>query len=252
MNVIDVVAPDLPTLLNKIDGRVTIPNHYKLHTANAQITYTSPSFFTRLLNTLIDPNLITLLFLAGIVGIGYEIFHPGVVLPGALGAVALVTALFGFSVLPISWAGVALLLLGIALLVIDAHVTSHGALTVSGLIAFVIGSLLLFRNAPSPYHANSWLIASIAIVLGSAWLFAMTKAVQIRRSPVSVGPQTIVGEIGEFRGDGQVFVHGELWRANTPEGLSLKRGQKVRVDGIEPGLVLDVEPLEPTEEAAVS
>ena len=252
MNVIDVVAPDLPTLLNKIDGRVTIPNHYKLHTANAQITYTSPSFFTRLLNTLIDPNLITLLFLAGIVGIGYEIFHPGVVLPGALGAVALVTALFGFSVLPISWAGVALLVLGIALLVIDAHVTSHGALTVSGLIAFVVGSLMLFRNAPSPYHANAWLIVSIALVLGSAWLFAMTKAVQVSRSPVSVGPQTIVGEIGEFRGDGQVFVRGELWRANTPEGLFIKRGQKVRVDGIEPGLVLDVEPLEPAEEAAVS
>ena len=252
MNVIDVVAPDLPTLLNKIDGRVTIPNHYKLHTANAQITYASPSFFTRLLNTLIDPNLITLLFLAGIVGIGYEIFHPGVVLPGALGAVALVTALFGFSVLPISWAGVALLLLGIALLVIDAHVTSHGALTVSGLIAFVVGALMLFRNAPSPYHANAWLIVSIALVLGSAWLFAMTKAVQVSRSPVSVGPQTIVGEIGEFRGDGQVFVRGELWRANTPEGLFLKRGQKVRVDGIEPGLVLDVEPLEPAEEAAVS
>ena len=252
MNVIDVVAPDLPTLLNKIDGRVTIPNHYKLHTANAQITYTSPSFFTRLLNTLIDPNLITLLFLAGIVGIGYEIFHPGVVLPGALGAVALVTALFGFSVLPISWAGVALLVLGIALLVIDAHVTSHGALTVSGLIAFVVGALMLFRNAPSPYHANAWLIVSIALVLGSAWLFAMTKAVQVSRSPVSVGPQTIVGEIGEFRGDGQVFVRGELWRANTPEGLFLKRGQKVRVDGIEPGLVLDVEPLEPAEEAAVS
>ena len=252
MNVIDVVAPDLPTLLNKIDGRVTIPNHYKLHTANAQITYASPSFFTRLLNTLIDPNLITLLFLAGIVGIGYEIFHPGVVLPGALGAVALVTALFGFSVLPISWAGVALLVLGIAFLVIDAHVTSHGALTVSGLIAFVVGALMLFRNAPSPYHANAWLIVSIALVLGSAWLFAMTKAVQVSRSPVSVGPQTIVGEIGEFRGDGQVFVRGELWRANTPEGLFLKRGQKVRVDGIEPGLVLDVEPLEPAEEAAVS
>jgi membrane-bound serine protease (ClpP class) len=252
MNVIDVVAPDLPTLLNKIDGRVTIPNHYKLHTANAQITYTSPSFFTRLLNTLIDPNLITLLFLAGIVGIGYEIFHPGVVLPGALGAVALVTALFGFSVLPISWAGAALLLLGIALLVIDAHVTSHGALTVAGLIAFVVGALMLFRNAPSPYHVNAWLIGSFAIVLGSAWLFAMTKAVQVSRSPVSVGPQTIVGEVGEFRGDGQVFVRGELWRANTPEGLFLKRGQKVRVDGIEPGLVLDVEPLEPAEEATVS
>jgi len=252
MNVIDVVAQDLPTLLNKIDGRVTIPNHYKLHTADAQITNADPSFFTRLLNTLIDPNLITLLFLAGIAGIGYEIFHPGVVLPGALGAVALVTALFGFAVLPISWAGIALLLLGIALFVIDAHVTSHGALTVAGLISFVVGSLMLFRNAPAPYHANAWLISSIAVVLGAAWLFAMTKAVQIRRSPVSVGPHTIVGEIGEFRGDGQVFVRGELWRAKAPEGLSLKRGQQVRVDGIEDGLVLDVEPIESAEEPVLS
>ncbi|TMM28166.1 MAG: nodulation protein NfeD [Actinobacteria bacterium] len=252
IHVIDVLAPDLPTLLRKIDGRVTIPNHYKLHTANAQITYASPTFFTRLLNTLIDPNLITLLFLAGLAGIGYEIFHPGVVLPGALGAVALVTALFGFSVLPISWAGLALLVLGLALLVIDAHVASHGALTVSGLIAFVIGALMLFRNAPAPYHANLWLIVSIAAVLGSAWAFAITKAIQVRRTPVSVGPQTIVGEIGEFRGDGQVFVRGELWRAKAPEGQLLRRGQKVRIDGVEPGLVLDVEPLDQAEQATVS
>jgi membrane-bound serine protease (ClpP class) len=252
IHVIDVIAPDLPTLLRKIDGRVTIPNHYKLHTANAQITYASPGFFTRFLNVLIDPNLITLLFLAGLAGIGYEVFHPGVVLPGALGAVALVTALFGFSILPISWAGLALLLLGIGLLVIDAHVTSHGALTVAGLISFVIGALMLFRNAPSPYHANVWLIISIAAVLGSAWAFAITKAIQVRRTPVSVGPQQIVGEIGEFRGDGQVFVRGELWRARVPDGLSLRRGQKVRVDNIDPSLVLDVEPVGPAEEAAVT
>src|SRR5438105_1113910 len=213
IHVVDALAPDLPTLLNKIDGRVTIPNHYKLHTANAQITYVGPSFFTRVLNTLIDPNLIPLLFLAGLIGIGYEVFHPGVVLPGALGVVALVPALFGFSVLPISWAGLALLLLVLALLVLDAHVTSHGALTVSGLFAFVIGAWMLLRNAPAPYHANAWLISSIAVVLGSAWLFAMTKAVQVRRSPVSVGPQTLDGEHGEFRGAGQVFVRGELWRA---------------------------------------
>ena len=92
-----------------------------------------PGFFTRLLNAIIDPNVLSLLFLAGIAGLGFEIFHPGVVLPGALGAVALVTALFGFSVLPISWAGLALIVLGVALLVIDAHVVSHGALTVAGL-----------------------------------------------------------------------------------------------------------------------
>jgi membrane-bound serine protease (ClpP class) len=252
MDVIDVLAPDLPTLLRKIDGRVTIPNHYRLHTANAQITYVGPSFFTRFLNLLIDPNLITLLFLAGLAGIGYEVFHPGVVLPGALGAVALVTALFGFSILPISWAGLALLLLGIGLLVIDAHVTSHGALTVAGLISFVIGALMLFRNAPSPYHADIWLVVSIAAVLGSAWAFAITKAVQVRRRPVSVGPQMMVGEIGEFRGDGQVFVRGELWRARTPEGQPLRRGQKVRVDNVEPDLVLDVEPVDQPETAPVT
>jgi membrane-bound serine protease (ClpP class) len=252
MNVIDVLAPDLRTLLRKIDGRVTIPNHYKLHTADAQITYVSPSFFTRFLNVLIDPNLITLLFLAGLAGIGYEIFHPGVVLPGALGAVALVTALFGFSVLPISWAGLALLLLGIGLLVIDAHVTSHGALTVAGLISFVIGALMLFRNAPAPYHANVWLIVGIAAVLGAAWAFAISKAVQVRRRPVAMGPQLMVGEVGEFRGDGQVFVRGELWRARTPEGLLLKRGQKVRIDSVEPDLTLDVEPVEQPKQARVS
>jgi membrane-bound ClpP family serine protease len=114
----------------------------------------------------------------------------------------------------------------------------------------VIGALMLFRNAPAPYHANVWLIVSIALVLGGAWAFAISKAVQVRHSPVSVGPQMIVGEIGEFRGGGQVFVRGELWQAKTPEGLFLKRGQKVRVGGIEPDLVLDVEPLDETELAA--
>jgi membrane-bound serine protease (ClpP class) len=243
-NVIDVKAPDLTTLLRKIDGRVTIPKHFKLHTAGAAITTVKPGFFTRLLNTLIDPNLITLLFLAGLAGIGYEIFHPGVVLPGALGAVALLTALFGFAILPISWAGLALLLLGVALLVIDAHVTSHGALTVAGLISLVVGSLMLFRNAPSPYHANAPLLISLALVLGVAWAFAISKAVQIRRSPVAVGAHTIVGEVGEYRGSGLVFVNGELWRARVANGEPLKQGQKVRVDKVDPGLVLDVEPLD--------
>src|SRR5262249_57847350 len=100
---------------------------YTLHLAGADLKDVSPGFLTRFLNTLIDPNIISLLFLAGIAGIGYEIFHPGVVLPGALGAVALLTALFGFSVLPLSWAGLLLVLPGVALLAIEAHVPSHGA-----------------------------------------------------------------------------------------------------------------------------
>jgi membrane-bound serine protease (ClpP class) len=244
MNVVDVLAPNLPALLNKIDGRKTIGKNFTLHTAGAQLVQAHPGFFTRLLNALIDPNIIPLLFLAGIAGIGFEIFHPGVVLPGALGAVCLLMALFGFAVLPISWAGLALLILGAALLVIDAHVTSHGALTVSGLVSMVVGSLLLFHNAPAPYdNVNTPLIITFAVVVGSFWAFALSKAVQVRRRPVSVGPQTIVGEIGEARRDDLVFVHGELWKAKPEDGTSLRPGQRVRVSGVGPELELRVEQL---------
>jgi membrane-bound serine protease (ClpP class) len=243
-NVVDDIAPNLPALLTKIDGRKTVGKYFVLHTAGAQIVEAHPGFFTRLLNALIDPNLIPLLFLAGIAGIGFEIFHPGVVLPGALGAVSLLTALFGFAVLPISWAGLALLLLGAALLVADAHVVSHGTLTVSGLISLVVGSLMLFHNAPAPYdQVNAPLLVVFAVVLGSVWVFALTKAVQVRRSPVAAGPETMVGEVGEARRDDLVFVHGELWRARPSSGGTLRPGQRVRVASVGPELVLEVEPL---------
>jgi len=241
MNVVDVLAPSLPALLDKIDGRTTIGKKLVLHTAGAELVEVHPGFFTRLLNALIDPNLIPLLFLAGLAGIGFEIFHPGVVLPGALGAVSLLVALFGFAVLPISWAGLALLILGAALLVIDAHVTTHGALTVAGLISLVVGALLLFHNAPAPYdNVNTPLVLAFAVAIGGFWAFAITKAVAVRRSPVSVGPQTIVGELGEARRNDLVFVHGELWRAHTASGEPLRPGQPVRVSGVGPELELEV------------
>jgi len=241
MNVVDVLAPTLPALLDKIDGRTTVGKKLTLHTAGAELVQVHPGFFTRLLNALIDPNLIPLLFLAGLAGIGFEIFHPGVVLPGALGAVALLLALFGFAVLPISWAGLALLILGAALLVIDAHVVTHGALTVAGLISLVVGSLLLFHNAPAPYdNVNTPLLVAFAIGLGTIWAVAIGKAMQVRRRPVSVGPQTIVGEVGEARRDDLVFVHGELWRARTADGMPLRPGEQVRVSGVDPELVLEV------------
>ena len=244
MNVVDVLAPTLPDLLNKIDGRTTVGKNLTLHTAGAELVQVHPGFFTRLLNALIDPNLIPLLFLAGLAGIGFEIFHPGVVLPGALGAVALLTALFGFAVLPLSWTGLGLLILGAALLVIDAHVVSHGTLTVSGLISIVVGSLMLFHNAPAPYNdVNAPLLIVFAALLGSIWVFALTKAVQVRRSPVAAGPETMVGEVGEARRDDLVFVHGELWRARPRSGEPLRPGQRVRVAGVGPELVLEVEPV---------
>jgi membrane-bound serine protease (ClpP class) len=241
LHVIDAVAPTLPALLQQAEGVKTKPRGFVLHLAGAQIHDVHPSFFTRLLNTLIDPNILTLLFLAGLAGIGYEIFHPGVVLPGALGLVALITALFGFSVLPISWAGVILLLAGVGLLVADVHVTSHGALTVAGLICLAVGAIMLFQNAPAPYHTSKPLVITIAVVLGGIWAFAVSKAWSVRHKPIEVSPEAIAGAVGEVRRDGLVFVNGELWQARTPDGERLKPGERVRVESLD-GLVLTVRP----------
>jgi membrane-bound serine protease (ClpP class) len=237
MNVIDLVAPTLPDLLRTIDGRTTKPRGLTLHTAGDSIVTRKMGFLTRLLNTVINPNLLSLLFLAGIGGLAFEVFHPGVVLPGALGAVALVTALFGFSVLPTNWAGVALILLGLALLVIDAHVVTHGALTLSGLVALGVGMLTLFHDAPAPYHVNTWLVLTVTGTIGGFMAFALGKAVQARRQPSAM--PTMIGAEGIVRDGNLVLVRGELWRAATPDGSPLKPGERVAVDGVD-GLQLRV------------
>jgi membrane-bound serine protease (ClpP class) len=130
-----------------------------------------------------------------------------------------------------------LVLLGVALLVVDAHVTSHGALTLSGLVAIAVGLATLFHNAPAPYHTSIPLIVTVTAVLGGFWAFALGKAVAVRRRPVTVGPQEIVGMEGVVRDGGLVFVRGELWRARSPEPLA--PGQRVRVEDLD-GLTLEV------------
>jgi len=240
MHVIDLISPSLPALLKTIDGRVTVPRHLTLHTASAQLVDTSPGFVTKFLDVLINPNVVSLLFLAGIVGIGFEIFHPGVILPGTVGVISMVAALFGLSVLSVSWSGLLLIVVGVALLVIDAHVTTHGVLTVGGLISLAIGLATLFNGGPGAAHVSTPLIVSVTVVLGGFWAFAVGKAVASRRLPVTVGPQEMVGLEGVVRGDGMVFVHGELWRARSAEPL--RPGQRVHVDALD-GLTLRVHPV---------
>jgi membrane-bound serine protease (ClpP class) len=240
MNVIDLISPSLPELLNTIDGMKTVPRGFTMHTAGAEVTDVKPGFFTHFLSTLIDPNIIGLLFLAGIAGLGFELFHPGAVIPGAFGAICMLTALFGFSVLPLSWAGLLLLLFGVALLVVDAHVTSHGALTLSGLVAIAIGLITLFHKAPAPYHTSVPLVIAVTAIVGGFWALALTKAVQVRRRPVAVGESDILGMEGIVRNGGYVFVKGELWRARSDEPLA--EGQRVRVESID-GLSLGVRPV---------
>jgi membrane-bound serine protease (ClpP class) len=240
MHVIDLTAPTLPALLRKIDGRHidAAGRNFTLHTAGDEVVTKNVGFLTRLLNTLIDPNILSLLFLAGIGGLAFEVFHPGVVLPGALGAVALVTSLFGFSVLPTDWAGFVLILLGMALLVIDAHVVTHGALTVAGLIALAVGLLMLFHDAPAPYRVSTWFVILITASIGGFMAFALGKAVQARRRP-SVMPGTVIGEEGVAQQGGLVFVRGELWQAATDDGAPLEVGAHVRVEEVD-GLRLKV------------
>jgi len=240
MNVIDLISPSLPELLNTIDGQKTVPRGFTMHTAGAEVTDVEPGFFTHFLSTLIDPNIIGLLFLAGIAGLGFELFHPGVVIPGAFGAICMLTALFGFSVLPLSWAGLLLLLFGVALLIVDAHVTSHGALTLSGLVAIAIGLITLFHKAPAPYHTSVPLVVTVTAIVGGFWAIALTKAVQVRRRPAAVGVSDILGMEGVVRDGGYVFVKGELWRARSEEPLA--EGQRVRVESID-GLSLGVRPV---------
>jgi membrane-bound serine protease (ClpP class) len=244
IHVADAVASTLPALLRRLDGYRTrdAQRPFTLHLAGAQITTASPGFTTRFLNTLIDPNLISILFLVGIVGLVFEVLHPGVVLPGAVGAVSLTIALFGFSVLPINWAGIALVVLGAALLIVDLHATTHGALTIGGLICLGVGLPLLFSNAPPPYHVDTTLVVALGHAIATFWAFVTSKGIAARRRPVVTGPQTMVGTEGRMRGSDLVLVGGELWHAHSSDGRDLRNGEEVRIDALS-GLELTVTPL---------
>ena len=241
MNVIDVVAPTLPALLTKLDGYHTkyAQRPYTLHLAGAQIDTVKPGFITRFLNTIINPNLISLLFLLGVVGLIFEVLHPGVVLPGALGAVCLVMALYGFSVLTPSWGGLALMLLGIGLLIVDLHAPTHGVLTAGGLIALAFGLALLFQNQPAGFRVNLWLVVGIGSAIAVLWAFATGKALAAQRVPVTTGVHTMIGQRAEVRGPGLVFVDGALWQAHAKDDSELVPGEQVEVEAVE-GLQLTV------------
>jgi membrane-bound serine protease (ClpP class) len=241
MHVIDRIAPSLPALLRNLQGYKTkdAQRPFTLHLAGAHIDYAKPGFITKFLNTIIDPNLISLLFLVGLIGLGFEIFHPGAVLPGVIGAVGMIMALYGFSVLTPSWGGVALMLLGVALLIADLHAPTHGVLTAGGLISLLFGMALLFQNEPGFARVNLWLIIGIGGAIGIFWVFATGKAMAARRLPVATGVQTMVGQTAQVRGPGLVFVDGALWQAHAADESELVLGEEVEVQAVD-GLQLTV------------
>jgi membrane-bound serine protease (ClpP class) len=244
-NVIDVIAPNLPALLNKIDGRETKPKGLVLHTAGAQVDYVEMSLWKRILDTLIDPNLIVILLSVGVLGITIELWNPGLILPGTVGAISLVIALFGLQVLPVSWAGILLMLLAAGFFVAETFVVSHGALTLAGAVAFVIGSLMLFDPAGDAYQVSLPVAIGVAATMALLVGLAAVKIVQVRRAPVVTGDSELIGQVGVVRQaldpEGFVFVHGELWRART-SGEPVPPGEEVRVEGLDDGLTLTVSP----------
>jgi membrane-bound serine protease (ClpP class) len=246
MNVIDVIAPDLPRLLDKIDGRTTKPKGIVLHTANAQIETVEMSLWKRILDTLINPNLIVLLMSIGVLGITIELWSPGAILPGTIGAISLIIGLFGLQILPISWAGLLLMLLAAGFFVAEMFVTSHGALALAGAVAFVLGSLMLFDPAGSAYQVSLPVAIGVAASMAALVGFAVAKIVQVRRAEVTTGQEELIGQVGVVRQQldpvGLVFVHGELWRARTGNGESVRPGEAVRVEGLDDALTLTVAP----------
>jgi len=244
-NVIDVIAPDLPALLNQIDGRETKPKMLMLETAGAKVDRVEMSLWKQILDTLIDPNLIVILMSLGVLGLTIELWNPGLILPGTVGAISLVIGLFGLQILPVSWAGVLLMLLAAGFFVAEMFVASHGALALAGAVAFVIGSLMLFDPAGESYQVSLTVALAIAGTMALMVALVVTKLVQVRRAEVVTGQEELMGEVGIVRQAldpiGLVFVHGELWRART-HGDPIPPGEHVRVEGLDDALTLTVAP----------
>jgi len=252
-NVIDVVAPDLPSLLEEIDGMRTEPKGFVLDTAGATVDTVEMSLWKRILDTLIDPNIIVLLMSIGLLGITIEILNPGLIFPGTVGAIALIIGLFGLQVLPISWAGLLLMILAAGFFGAEAYVTSHGALALAGAVSFVIGSLMLFDPAGEEYQVSIWVALAVGGTLALLTAIVVTKIVRARRAPTKTGREELLDEVGVVKSalapTGLVFVHGEIWKAHA-DGEPLFPGEHVRVEGIGEDLVLEVARVE--EPAAVS
>jgi membrane-bound serine protease (ClpP class) len=246
LHVIDLVAPDLPSLLNQISGRqISLPGGRTviLNVAGATINNRRMRFGENLLNHLADPNLMYLLMLAGLLGLYFEFAHPGVYLPGVVGAICLLLALASFEVIPINLAGFLLILLGAGLLVSELFVTSYGVLGIGGVIAFVLGSLFLVDTSETNLAVGRATIAGAAVAFSAIVLGLGYVVMRERRRPAMTGREGLVGEIGEVReaiqpgSAGRVLVHGELWRAvsDTP----LAPGTPVRVRAVH-GLEINV------------
>ena len=244
--IIDFTATDVADLLKQANGRkikLQAGHDIILKTTGLEIQMIDPDWRSRLLSIITDPNIAYILMLLGMYGIFFEFWNPGYVLPGVVGAICLLLALFAFQVLPVSFAGLGLILLGIAFMVAEVYLPSFGALGIGGVVAFVIGSILLFDTDTEGFDIGWQLIATVTFVTAAFFFSIVALAVKARGQRVVSGAEEMSDATGEalesFKGAGRVRVHSEEWQARS--ATPLKRGERIKVVGRE-GLVLIVEP----------
>lgn len=244
-NVIDLVAPDLKALLEQLDGReINVKGSIVvLDTDALVIERISPDWRSELLAIITNPNIAYVLMLIGIYGLILEFSNPGAILPGVVGVISLLLALYAFQVLPINYAGLALLAIGLVFIISEIFVTSGGILGLGGVLAFTVGSIMLFDD---DYIAVSTpMIGATALTAGGFMLWILKKFATLRRTQVVSGSEYMIGHIGivreAFSERGRVDIDGESWLAETR--VPLAEGQKVRVATLDK-LVLQVEPVD--------
>jgi len=243
--VIDLIAENRADLLKELDGRkveVRKGLTVALNTRGARVEEVQMGTGERFLHALAHPEIAYILMTLGVIGIIAELYHPGVIFPGVTGVICLLLAFYSLSVLSVNFVGVALILLGLGLLVADLFVTSHGVLTVGGIIGFVVGSIMLTSGA-APGMRLAWhVIAAMTTIIGGFFLYIVTLGLRAQRLKVATGAEGLIGAVGKARSPldpgGSVFVAGELWRARA-EGETINEDEEVVVTGVE-GLTLKV------------
>jgi membrane-bound serine protease (ClpP class) len=245
LGVIDLMAEDIDDLLVQLNGlEVLLPSGTQpLNTGNLSLVHMEKDWRTRLLMVIGDPNIAYMLMLLGIYGLFFELTNPGYVLPGVVGGTALLLALYAFQILPVNYAGLALIILGISFMVGEAFTPSFGILGMGGLAAFVFGSVILMDD--KSLQISLVLIGSTALISFVCILWLMTKLLTMRRKRVITGEEQMLDSVGvvmdDFTGNGRIWILGESWQASS--ATPLKKGEKVRIRS-QQGLLLIVEPLQ--------
>ncbi len=245
-NVIDLMAANIEELLGKLDGRKVKVGEAELtlNTEGWNVVTVQPDWRTELLAVITNPNVAYMLMMLGIYGLLFELYSPGAVIPGIVGAISLLLALYAFHVLPVNYAGVALILVGIGLMVTELVTPTFGAVGVGGVVAFVIGSIILFDTDVEGFTVSIPLVATVGLVAAGLFSATILLAVRQRARPVVTGREEMIGAVAEamesFSETGAVRAHGEVWSARSAQPVAA--GQSVRINKVD-GLTLEVEPL---------